>query len=213
MPVPPAGGAARLRGPQVPRGGRTGVGHVPQDGVDLLAPPVAPPLGPARPHPRLLPRELQPPHRVEPHRNDGGVVGPVLERRAVARHQMVQRLGPIAPSPGPQDHVMGPRQGADAVHLHEAEIVQHAAEVRPPADARLGPQQQVAVQEQTSGASIVETGAGHPRTIPAQGGGDRPRGAFPSPPPRTKAHAGSWGAVEARAASRPASSRRRPPAP
>ena len=42
---------------------------------------------------------------------------------AVGFEQAFQRLGPVAATPRPQDHVMRAGNGVDAVHLHKADTV------------------------------------------------------------------------------------------
>jgi hypothetical protein len=68
---------------------------------------------------------------VERHRDDRGVMGPVLEGRPRAVVHPAQRGGPVGRTPRPEDQVMGARQRVDAVDLHEAQPLDEVGQRRP----------------------------------------------------------------------------------
>src|SRR6056297_461084 len=166
MPVPPPRRAFRLAISDIHRGGGTVVRHMAQHGVDFRLPSVSLPLRPPFAHARLVAFELEPPHGIEGHRDHRSVVGPMLERGPAARDQSLKGRRTVAPAPAPQDEVMGPRKGVDAVNLHESQPVEHAVQIGARAGPRFRSQQQVTVQKQTPGSLIWDDGAVHLGDIP-----------------------------------------------
>jgi hypothetical protein len=93
--------------------------------------PVAVPILPAPVQPVTVARETQAPMGMERHRDDRGVMGPVLEGRPRAVVHPAQRGGPVGRTPRPEDQVMGARQRVDAVDLNEAQPLDESASAAP----------------------------------------------------------------------------------
>jgi hypothetical protein len=119
-----------------------------QDAVELAMEPVAVPILPAAMQPVAIARETQPPMGMERHRDDGGVMGPVLERGPRAVVDPAQRGGAIGWAPRPEDQVMGARQRVDAVDLNEAQPFDEIGQRRSLRRTRGRLQKRVALQEQ-----------------------------------------------------------------
>jgi len=161
VPVPPPGRSLRFALAHV-RGRRRAVfGDPLQNRIQFRIPARALPFRPAAAHRGLIAFEFEPPHRVEIHRHNGRVVGPVFKGCAIAPHRVFQRARAILPPPRPQDQVMGPGQRIDTVDLDEAKLVQQLGKVRPPARPGGRSQQVMPVEEQAAGLMVGQDGAGH----------------------------------------------------
>lgn len=137
------------------------VGYVTANGVDFSLPAFATPLWPARPHPRFVSGEFQAPHRIKPHWDYRGIMGPVLECCAMAGDKMLKGLRAVLAPARPQDQVMRTGERVDAVDLDETQVVQNTVEVGPVAGTRPGAQQQVMGQKQATCALIVQDWSCH----------------------------------------------------
>ena len=161
VPVPPPRGILGLAASDIERGGRPVLGHVFQDRVELVMPARSLPGGPAPAHARLVPFELEPPHRVEGHRDHRRIVRPVFEGGPPLGHESLQRPGAVLAAPCPENQIVGPRERVDAVDLNEAEPVKQAFQIGPCARTGVRSQEVVPVEEETARIAVAEERAGH----------------------------------------------------
>ena len=97
----------------------------------------------------------QMPMGIELHRDDRGVMGPVLEQRLVALIEAFEIVGAIRGPPGKQDHVMGAGDRVDAVQLHKTQPVDQIQQVSPFGPTRRLFGQRMTVHEQRTGHLVV----------------------------------------------------------
>ena len=83
-------------------------------------------------------------------------MGPVLEDRPVPLVQKAQRLRPVGLPPRPEDHVVRPLDGVDAVDLDEAEPADQGQQVRAPRGAGRRFRQSVAIEEDAPGVAVAD---------------------------------------------------------
>ncbi len=129
MPVPPAAGDMILR---LDLAGHDGavlqyalVGLL-EGGLE----PLTAPLAPALDQRQFLTAEPVFPIDEEGARQDRGIVRPVFEQRAVLFEQLGQMFAPIGLVARKQDLMMRPLDGADAVDLYEADVVDQLQQPR-----------------------------------------------------------------------------------
>lgn len=121
MPVPPATGLVSLLF-KLPRQHRPGCGDALQRFAERGIETLTVPFAPAFLNDRLAAAEAVFPIGIKFRRQDGGIMRPVLEKRAILFQQRGQMVAPVGLVAGENNLVMGARHRADAVHLHEAEI-------------------------------------------------------------------------------------------
>ena len=121
--------AARFPFADVGRGQRAIFGNALQDGIELRFIPIADPAPPIGMQAVGIAGETVFPIRKSFNRQDRRVVGPVFEYCAVAFMQLLQCLGAVGLAAAPQDHVMRPGDGVDAVDLDKADAVDQRGKV------------------------------------------------------------------------------------
>ncbi|SSC65033.1 unnamed protein product [Ciceribacter selenitireducens ATCC BAA-1503] len=127
VPVPPTARLVIL-GFHLARHDRAALADLLVGLVEGLVEPLALPFGPVLQDARLAPHEAVLPVGKEGGRDDRGVVGPVLEERAVLFQKRGQVFRPVGLVAREEDLVMGALDGRDAVDLDEAEVVDQVVE-------------------------------------------------------------------------------------
>jgi hypothetical protein len=92
---------------------------------------------------------------------------PMLPQAAVAFEKLLERRRAIRLSPRPQDHVMRPGNGVDAVDLNKADPLDQVMQGLPRGGAHRGLGQGVSVQEKTAGAGVRDQ-LGHRQAVTLQ---------------------------------------------